>query len=57
MTIFEVLQNAQYNLNHNGPLGLPSAKEQLNNALLLLEEGYNLDDEFDEVEVNNLKED
>lgn len=56
MTIFEVLQNAQYNLNHNGPLGLPFAKEQLNNALLLLEEGYKLDDEFDEVEVNNLKE-
>lgn len=48
MTIFEVLQNAQYNLSENGVLGIEIAKNQLNNAVGLLEQGYELEDDFDE---------
>lgn len=48
MTILEVLQNAQYNLSENGTFGIEIAKNQLNNAVGLLEEGYELEDDFDE---------
>lgn len=48
MSIFEVLQNAQYNLNENGAFGIEIAKNQLNNAVGLLERGYELEDDFDE---------
>ena len=47
MTIFEVLKNAQYNLNENGDIGVFFAREQLNNAIKQLEKGKNLDDEFE----------
>lgn len=46
MTIFEVLQNAQYDLNENGAFGIAIAKDQLNNAIRLLEEGYDLEDDW-----------
>ena len=42
VTIFEALQNANFNLNNGMPLFL--AKDQLNNAVTLLEKGYSLHD-------------
>ncbi len=50
VTIMEVLQNAQYNLNNNGYIGLAIAKEQLNNAIEQIENGKGLYDEFEEGE-------
>uniref|UniRef100_A0A6H2A2P7 Uncharacterized protein n=1 Tax=viral metagenome TaxID=1070528 RepID=A0A6H2A2P7_9ZZZZ len=50
VTILEALENANYNLNNINVLGmalLPLAKEQLNNAVVLLEKGYGL---YDKVE-------
>uniref|UniRef100_A0A6M3LBL9 Uncharacterized protein n=1 Tax=viral metagenome TaxID=1070528 RepID=A0A6M3LBL9_9ZZZZ len=50
VTILEALENANYNLNNVNVLGmalLPLAKEQLNNAVVLLEKGYGL---YDKVE-------
>jgi len=50
VTILEALQNANYNLDNVAKLGmglLPLAKEQLNNAVVLLEKGYSL---YNEVE-------
>jgi len=43
MTILEVLQNADYNLQNNGSFGIMIAKEQLHNATVLLGKGYSLD--------------
>lgn len=48
MTILEVLQNANYNLNENGAFGIEIAKNQLNNAVALLERGYELEHDFEE---------
>lgn len=48
LTIMEVLQNANYNLQNNGPIGLAIGKEQLKNAVEALENGKTLDDEFEE---------
>lgn len=50
ITIMEVLQNAQYNLNNNGAFGYEIAKQQLNNAIEKLEKGKELYDEFEEEE-------
>ena len=50
MTIWEVLQNAHYNLNENGELGRLIGMEQFNNAMEQLEEGKDLFDEFDDEE-------
>ena len=49
VTILEALQNANYNLDHAQrlPAIIPLAKEQLNNAVTLLEKGYDLDDEVE----------
>ncbi len=47
VTILEALQNADYNLQHNGAVTLPIAKNQLHNAVVLLEKGYTLDDEVE----------
>lgn len=49
VSIMEALQNANYNLDNlkSMPMLLPMVKEQLNNAVVLLEKGYNL---WDEVE-------
>ena len=47
VTILEALENANYNLRNNGLLGMSLAKEQLNNAIVLLEKGYSL---YDKVE-------
>ena len=50
VTILEALQNANYNLDNVAKLGLallPLAKEQLKNAVVLLDKGYGL---YDKVE-------
>jgi len=47
VSILEALQNANYNLKSNGQLGAMIAKDQLNNAVTLLEKGYSLDDEVE----------
>lgn len=47
-TIFEALQNANYNLqNARIQFQIEMAKEQLNNAVVLLEKGYDLTEEVD----------
>lgn len=49
VSIIEALQNANYNLENVSkmPMLLPLVKEQLNNAIVLLEKGYGI---YDEVE-------
>lgn len=49
LTILEVLENARYNMGGQVPqVQLPLAKEQLENAIKALENGYSPDDDFDE---------
>lgn len=50
LTVFEVLLNAQHNLNNNGQLGLVVGKEQLDNAIEALENGKELHDVYEEGE-------
>ncbi len=48
VTILEALENANHNLGNFhvvGPALLPMIKSQLNNATVLLEKGYSIDDE------------
>ena len=48
VTILEALQNADYNLRNNAPgIGLVLAREQLHNAVELLERGYELTEEVE----------
>ena len=49
VSIIECLQNANFNIDNlrNLPILLPLVKEQLNNAIVLLEKGYGI---YDEVE-------
>lgn len=47
VSILEALQNANYNLNNNGQLGVMIAKEQLKNAVTLLKKGYSIDEEVE----------
>ena len=49
VSILEALQNANYNLDNLArmPMLLPMVKEQLNNAIVLLEKGYSVDDEVE----------
>lgn len=42
VSIIEALQNADYNLQNNGSIGLVLAKAQLHNAVVLLEKGYSI---------------
>lgn len=64
VTILEALQNANYNLDNVSKLGMgfiPLVKSQLNNAIVLLEKGYNLYDEVEPLlenygDVNNVPE-
>lgn len=49
ITILEVLENADYNLqNQQLDIHVDIAKEQLHNALTALNNGYSLDDDYDE---------
>ena len=50
MSILEILQNAQYNLNFNGEIGAMLAREQLDNAIKQLEDGKGIYDKYEEVE-------
>ena len=51
-TIIEILKNAEYNLQRfNGSPQIP--RDQLHNALILLDKGYGL---YDHVDVNELNE-
>lgn len=61
VTIFEALQNADYNIQNNGWAGAQIAKRQLHNAVTLLEKGYSLFEEVDTLldefgEVENVPE-
>ena len=47
VSILEALENADYNIQENGAIGLMLAKEQLHNAVQLLLKDYGL---YDEVE-------
>lgn len=49
VTILEALQNADYNLQKNGMIGLAFVKWQLHNATVLLEKGYSLYEEIDPI--------
>lgn len=52
LTILEVLENADYNLqNMRLPMQLELAKEQLHNALKLIDNGKELDDDFNEEDL------
>lgn len=44
VTILEALTNANYNLKTGYKFTISLAKDQLNNALILLEKGYELND-------------
>jgi len=47
VTILEVLQNADHNINATHPVQIEMGKEQLKNAIVLLEKGYDIDAIFD----------
>ena len=47
VTILEALENANHNIRYIGSIGLMFAKEQLNNAVVLLNKGYDLYDEIE----------
>jgi hypothetical protein len=49
VSILEALQNANYNLDNLArmPMLMPLVKGQLNNAIVLLEKGYSIDDEVE----------
>ena len=47
VTIFEALQNADHNLRNATFIGTLLAKEQLHNAVVLLDKNYSLDDEVE----------
>ena len=51
MTILEVLENAEYNLTNKRGLEIMAdvGREQLHNAIVLLEKGYGLFDTFETV--------
>jgi len=42
VTIMEALENANYNVQSGQAIGMMIAKDQLNNAVVLLEKGYDL---------------
>ena len=48
LTIHEVLQNAQYNLENNGEIGRQLAIQQLQTAMNELDTGKTLYDEIEE---------
>ncbi len=48
-TILEALQNANYNIKSGIGISLMFAKDQLNNAVTLLEKGYTLETDIEEL--------
>ena len=57
ITIIEVLENAQYNLEGNVPMQISMAKEQLGNAIKTLENGYDAFDDYNEDMLTTEKDD
>ena len=51
LTILEVLENAEFNLNYEH--GKKVAKEQLHNVIVLLDKGYDAFDDFNEIMQDN----
>ena len=47
VSILECLQNADYNLQKNGAMGAMIAKDQLHNAVELLDKGYSIEQEVE----------
>ena len=47
VTVLEALLNADYNLQSSGSIGVMLAKEQIHNAVVLLEKGYSVDEEVE----------
>ena len=47
VSIMEALQNADYNIRNNAAIGVMLAKDQLHNAVTLLNKGYDLEDEVE----------
>lgn len=47
ITILEILRNADYNLKSNLDFQIQLGKEQLHNAVVLLEKGYSLYDDIE----------
>ena len=61
VSIIEALQNADYNLQKNGAIGVIVAKEQVHNAIVLLEKGYDINEKVEPLlekygEVENVPE-
>lgn len=48
-TIRDTLENANYNLQNNGKIGESLGKQQLHNAVTLIEKGYSLETDIDEL--------
>lgn len=48
-TILEALQNADYNISNNGAFGIMIGKDQLHNAVTLLEKGYSIEDDVEDI--------
>jgi hypothetical protein len=47
VTIMQALQNADYNLQKNGDIWIMLTKDQLHNAVTLLNKGYDIEDEIE----------
>ncbi len=47
VTILEALQNADFNLQNFSEIGFLFAREQLHNAVILLEKGYGIYEEIE----------
>ncbi len=47
VSILEALQNADYNLQNNGRMGAAIARDQLHNAVELLDKGYDLHEQVE----------
>ena len=47
VTILEALQNANYNIQKNGAIGVTLGRRQLHNAITLLEKGYELSEKVE----------
>lgn len=47
VSILEALRNAEFNFSSNFEFQRTLAKDQLNNAITLLEKGYNIDEQVE----------
>ena len=47
VSILEALDNAIYHLQNNGRFGIGMAQEQIHNAVVLLQQGYGLNEQVE----------